>query len=548
MAAWRLVVAASISAAVNRPATNFPAAAVAFSSRHHLPIRRLASHAPNRGTSIMAQQSSSSPSATKRVVLVGGGHAHVQVIKALNAHSRPSNVHVTLIDLQSSASYSGMVPGCVSKLYALHQVQIALDSLAEWSDIEFVCGKVVGLSFEENDGDKSVTVEESDENGSVVKKEVPFDVVSLDIGSTTRAFTSIPGASEYTISTRPISDLVTRIEKEEEMLKEKLNANELPDGVRVVVVGGGAAGIELSLAMRARWNDLLDSKLSITLIDSNDSLLASETPACRSALKEVLRKYNIEVRHNLVVDEVTSSHIRVSSNVEKDASEQISYTHCIWATGAEAHQLSWDIHKECGLAVSPERGWIRVNKQLQSMSHPSVFAAGDCCEIVNEEKKSPPKAGVYAVRSGPILIENLTRLLSGQELIAYEPQADFLKLLMCGDGTALGFRFGIPLYGKWVWKLKDHIDVMFMDLFDVKNLPTHSKGEEVEEKYDTSQYDAYEAKKERMKADEAAKLLLRVDDDVDYQDPWSVIRDMMANEKYKGEVLGAVGEVPSGRI
>ena len=145
-----------------------------------------------------------------------------QVIKALNAHSRPSNVRVTLIDLQSSASYSGMVPGCVSKLYRLSQVQIALDSLAEWSDIEFVRGKVVGLSFEEVDGDKSVSVEESDESGRVVKKKVPFDVVSIDIGSTTRAFTSIPGASDYTISTRPISDLVMRIEKEEEMLKEKL--------------------------------------------------------------------------------------------------------------------------------------------------------------------------------------------------------------------------------------------------------------------------------------------------------------------------------------
>lgn len=159
---------------------------------------------------------------TKRVVLIGGGHAHVQVLKALNAHSRPSHLHVTLIDLQSSASYSGMVPGCVSKLYTLDQVQITLDSLANWSGIEFVCGKVVGMSFEENDGQKLVLVEETDDSGSVTKKEVPFDVVSVDIGSTTRDFTSIPGANEYTISTRPISDLVVRIQKEEEMLKEKL--------------------------------------------------------------------------------------------------------------------------------------------------------------------------------------------------------------------------------------------------------------------------------------------------------------------------------------
>ena len=159
----------------------------------------------------------------KRIVLIGGGHAHVQVIKALNSHSRGKNIHVTLIDLQSEAAYSGMVPGCVANLYKLDQVKIALDSLAEWSGIEFVRGKVVGMSFDENDGKKVVLVEGIDENnGDVTKKEIQFDVVSVDIGSTTRKFKTIPGAKEYTISTRPISDLVLSIEKEESILKEKL--------------------------------------------------------------------------------------------------------------------------------------------------------------------------------------------------------------------------------------------------------------------------------------------------------------------------------------
>jgi len=115
-----------------------------------------------------------------------------------------------------------MVPGCVSKLYTLDQVQISLDSLADWAGIEFVCGKVVGMSFEDDDGKKTILVEETDEDGNVIKKEIPFDVVSVDIGSTTRDFASIPGADENTISTRPISDLVIRIQKEEELLKAKL--------------------------------------------------------------------------------------------------------------------------------------------------------------------------------------------------------------------------------------------------------------------------------------------------------------------------------------
>eukprot|EP01083_Nonionella_stella_P051002 135455_1 len=122
---------------------------------------------------------------------------------------------------------------------------------------------------------------------------------------------------------------------------------------------------------------------------------------------------------------------------------------------------------------------------------------------------------------------------------------------MCGDGTALGFRFGFPFYGKWVWELKDHIDQMFMDLFNVKYLSTSSsdgtkeKEDDNEEgggnvKYDTSQYDVYEAMKERMKPEEAGKYLLRSDDDVDYQIAWSVLREMVADEKYKTEVLSTV--------
>jgi len=522
---------------------------------------------------------------TKRIVLIGGGHAHVQVIKALNAHSRPSNLHVTLVDLQSSASYSGMVPGCVSKLYTLDQVQINLDSLAGWAGMDFVRGKVVGMSFEEeknneNGKKKLILVEtntkdgnDDDDGNNIGSKmeKIPFDVVSIDIGSTTRDFSSIPGASRYAISTRPISDLVRRIEKEEEELKGKHTDGTTPNGARVVVVGGGAAGIELSLALRARWNDLLDSKLSIKLIDSNNMLFPSETPACRSALQRVMEKYSIEVLHNLEVDEVTSSHVHVSSNDDDDDSAvnnadsddtktKIPYTHCIWATGAEAHTLAWDMHEQFGLAVSPDRGWIRVNRHLQSVSHPSVFAAGDCCEIVNGDRRSPPKAGVYAVRSGPILIENLTRFLDvgshcttmddaadERGLVAYSPQDDFLKLLMCGDGTALGFRFGIPLYGKWVWELKDHIDQMFMNLFDVKNFPTYdsktnknevSNGEEGDDKdFDTAQYDQYESKKERMKAEDACQLLLRTDDDVDFQRAWNVLREMMGDEEYKEDVL-----------
>ncbi|KAL7469478.1 hypothetical protein ACHAXS_009745 [Conticribra weissflogii] len=311
--------------------------------------------------------------------------------------------------------------------------------------------------------------------------------------------------------------------------------------------------------MRARWGTISDNrgKMSVTLLDSNDRLVPSESLPCRKAMESIMKKYDIEVKHNVVVTEVTSTHIRVvNADKEKNAGDDecymIPYTHCIWATGAESHPLSRNLHRQCGLSIT-DRGWIEVNQHLQSISHNNIFAAGDCCEIVfprgsgAEMKKSPPKAGVYAVRSGPILIENLIRRLGlgmNNTLVTYNPQEDFLKLLMCGDGTALGFRFGIPLYGKWVWKLKDHIDRKFMDLFDVKKLPVlrnndgKNDGNDCNSKpYDTSQYDEVVEKPPRLDAKHAGKLLLRTDDDVDFQSAWNVLREMMIDERYKSDVL-----------
>ena len=77
----------------------------------------------------------------------------------------------------------------------------------------------------------------------------------------------------------------------------------------------------------------------------------------------------------------------------------------------------------------------------------------------------PTKAGVYAVRSGPIVSQNVMKYLDGTPLTEYVPQTGFLALLNVGDGTSIGSKYGISFVGKWVWEMKDYIDVAFMNLF-----------------------------------------------------------------------------------
>ena len=449
---------------------------------------------------------------TERIVLVGGGHAHAQVIKALNKRSRPKHMQVTLIDMQKSASYSGMVPGAIARLYSPEDTLLHLEPLADWAGIDFHQDQVVDIDLENN----LVYL------NNAPNQPIPFDLVSIDVGSASRGLEETPGARQHTIPTRPISELVRRIEEAEQDLGETAH---------VVVIGGGAAGIELSMSIKGRWESILpNGSLKVTLMDSGPKLVPDESPACQRALNEILKKRGIDVLHNCQVKEITSDVVHLVDG------EQLPYTQCIWATGATAHPLADTLCKR-GLSVD-DRGWIRVNEHLQSVSHPQVFAAGDCSSMKVDGRPSPPKAGVYAVRSGPILTENLPNYLEHKPLKDYIPQDDFLKIIACGDGTALGFRFGIPIYGKWVMQLKDAIDKMFMALFKRENLPDLEDGVA----YDTAQYDAASGTKPmaRLDAHDAAELLQRTDDGVDYEQAWHVLREMTKDEEYRNAVLTCI--------
>jgi selenide,water dikinase len=490
----------------------------------------------------------------KHLVLVGGGHAHVQVLKALNRAARPANLRVTLIDQQRAASYSGMVPGCIANYYAPEDTLLQLEQLTAWAGIEFVCDRVVDV-----DPDRKLIYTRHGD------APIPFDALSLDIGSTSRDIDRVPGARAYTIPTRPIDQLIRRLDRARQELDDQASAATTDDHTapvvlppRLVIVGGGVAGIELALSITSRWKDY---RPQTTLLDAGQELLPDESPAARTKLAALLQAKGIHVQHGAAVERIEEDRVVL----QKDG-QSIPFSHCVWATGAGAHALAHHLSSVRGIATTP-RGWIRVGPTLQSVSHPHIFSAGDCAHMEGLEAGSPPKAGVYAVRAGPILIDNLTRFLVGDgathkqghpkvpppqpssttspcdhaPLQRYEPQRDFMKLLVCGDGKALGLRFGLALYGKWVFAVKNRIDQNFMNLFrHLPSLENIAPGS-----YDTSQYDAPEnnqdlAGLETPTASEAAGLLQRTDDEVDWRLAWHVLRTMTQDKDYRNEVLECV--------
>ena len=271
------------------------------------------------------------------------------------------------------------------------------------------------------------------------------------------------------------------------------------------------------------------------MLDHGSKLLPNEAPGCQKCTNDALLERDITVLHNCSVAEITASEVIV------DDGRVVPASHVIWATGAMSHPLAQTL-ADRGLECD-DRGWVRVNSNLQSLSHPNIFAAGDCCSVEDPRAaKKPPKAGVYAVRSGPILIQNLSAFLDKRELIEYRPQDDFLKLLMHGDETAHGFRFGLGLKGPWVWKMKDHIDQMFMDLFKEENLPDLSQEKEL----DTSQFDSKDViNVDGVDVDEAARELMRSDDGVDYLRNWGILRKMIGNDDFRSSVVASIDAMRS---
>lgn len=455
----------------------------------------------------------------KVIVLVGGGHAHAQVIKEYNrANISSEEAKVILIDPLKSASYSGMIPGCVAEQYTQEQTQIHLEPLAEWAGIEYFNASVVDIDPIAKNLYLSASPYTCDKDSLPVgiPHSLHYDVASFDIGCRT-AGTETPGVGEFAIPTRPIHLLVKKIDA-------KVTTASGSRPVRLVICAAGAAGIELAMTAAVKVKKA-GKEVTTVLIDANKELLPDDPPCVRTMMSKVLAERDITVIHERRVVELSASDVLLHNG------EAVPYDIAIWPTGAASHAVAAKI-AAAGIATSSE-GWIRVSNTLQSITHPSIFAAGDCCTF-DSLSKQPGKAGVYAVRTGPILIKNLLGSLRAEPLVEYTPQPEFLRLFNCGDGYGFGIRHTIPLYGPFVWVWKDFIDQWFMNLFKKENLPDLS----VVRGADTQQFDAALQQvlvKAPAEPAEAAEMLLRTDADLDIVK--DIINRMNADVAYRLAVV-----------
>jgi pyridine nucleotide-disulfide oxidoreductase family protein len=337
----------------------------------------------------------------KRVLLIGAGHAHLVVLRSL-AQKPLYGARITLFSPHARQVYSGMLPGILAGHYRRAEAEIDIAALAERGYVELEQGMVEGLEL-----DKGIARLKDG-------RAFGYDLVSLNAGSLVDA--SLPGAG-HALPVKPYDEFLAKLRIAE----------------RVAVVGAGAAGAELAMALRHRG-------AQVTLYSEHPAV----SPELAARLISQFRKRKVDFRPGMPVTAIEPGPIVIAGQARQE------FDLVLLATGAAP--LPW--LRQSGLATD-ERGFVLVHGTLQSVSHPEVFALGDCAAL----RDSPhPKSGVYAVRHGEALIANLRRLVVGAAPEPYVPQKKALMLLSCGGRYAIAERGGWSAQGRWVWWWKNHID------------------------------------------------------------------------------------------
>ncbi len=368
----------------------------------------------------------------KRLILIGGGHSHVEVLRRFAAAPLP-DVQMVLVSPHPDTPYSGMLPGWIAGHYSREQCHIDLARLCRSANCRLVLTRCVGVNPEA----RLVFCE----NGDALE----YDVVSVDTGGRSPAFDT-PGAWTHALAVKPVENFVARWEE----ICEKAAHGLSPDCV--AMVGAGAAGVEVLLAMQYRLKRVAPQhSVRFILVSDTTELLPSHNASVRRRFGEILQERSVNLELGRKVERVGRGALRCQDNTSIHADL------IVWATGTSAPL--WP--QAVGLATD-ERGFILVNDQLQSISHPAVFAAGDVATVRDYPR---PKSGVYAVRAGPPLAENLRRALQSNPMVRWVPQPQSLALITTGERHAVASRGQFAVEGDWVWRWKDWTDRKFMEKY-----------------------------------------------------------------------------------
>lgn len=364
----------------------------------------------------------------KRLVLAGGGHAHLETLLHLGAFV-DAGAHVTVVSASDYQYYSGMGPGLLSGIYEPRQCRFDLRKMVEDRGGRFLCDPIVSL-----DGARRRLQLASGER-------LAYDLLSVNLGSRVRFET----ASKTAFAAKPIEELMRAEALARSCLAKSPQA-------RFVVAGGGAAGVELAGALW-RLGKQSGCRPDILLVAGSE-MLSRAPQKLKDLARKSLQARGIGILEGCRVSEALEDRVRL------DSGREIPSELCLLATGVRPPELL----AESGFPLGATGGLL-VNSRLQVRDFPEVFGGGDCVDL---EHAALPKVGVFAVRQNPVLRHNLMQSLKGEgKLKEFVPQAAYLLILNMGDGRGIFWKKDRVYEGRLAFRLKDYIDRRFVEKYQV---------------------------------------------------------------------------------
>jgi selenide,water dikinase len=364
----------------------------------------------------------------RHVLLAGGGHAHAVALRQLVKRPPAPGLRLTLIAPSTHNLYSGALPGVISGHWTEDAIGVPLPPLCKAAGVEFNQDSIVSIDA------SSKTVRLA--NGELIS----FDLASLDVGSGIREL-SVSGSKQDVVAIRPIAPFLKHLTEALATIK----TGKRPPSI--IVIGGGLAGIEVALALQYRLHRENISDPQVTLVDASEAIAASNSPALRRRLEHALDRAGVSLCLNTRLQAVENGSANLSSG------ETIEAALVVNCAGSAPHP--WIGQSD----LNTVNGRVEIDACLRSTSHPHIWAAGDTSHF---KPKPVEPAGVFAVRAGPIIAENIRRFSRNAPLTAFSPQTDYLKLVSLGEKRAIAEKFGFTMEGGWVWKLKKSIDFSFL--------------------------------------------------------------------------------------
>ena len=365
----------------------------------------------------------------KQLVLLGGGHAHVQVLRKLCMNFY-NGLHVILINDSLESAYSGMTPAYIQDFYKINEIMIDLQRLCFNAGVTFINDEVIQLQTE---------------NKKVILKNRPsihYDLLSINTGCISKKNNiKIHENSKY-IFIKPINNLIKNLKKLDEIIKNNNN-------IKINIIGGGVAAFEISFALRQRFQN----KVSINIISKNILLEKNLNTKTITELKKISENMNISLKESDVI-EIKKKELLLSNG------EIFPSDLNLISTGAEIPE--WIQNS----SLEKNDGFIGIKTNLQSINDENIFAAGDVASIQDYQR---PKSGVMAVRQGQILKENIFLKIQGKKLKKFRPQKNWLYIIGTYPNKALLNYLHFSFHSKWCWTLKKWIDKSFIKKFSFPN-------------------------------------------------------------------------------